>query len=89
MRRPSWPLAPVTRITVFSLSGLGYGLHFRLSIDLEIAFNGEIFVAEFETMDRLHGMEVFIRVAEAGSFTAVADHLGVARSAVTRTSVSW
>lgn len=29
-------------------------------------------------------MEVFIRVAEAGSFTAVADHLGLARSAVTR-----
>ena len=35
-------------------------------------------------MDRLQGMEVFIRVAEAGSFTAVADHLGVARSMVTR-----
>lgn len=29
-------------------------------------------------------MEVFVRVAEAGSFTAAADHLGLARSAVTR-----
>lgn len=35
-------------------------------------------------MDRLHAMEVFVRVAEAGSFTAAADHLGLARSAVTR-----
>ncbi len=35
-------------------------------------------------MDRLQGMEIFIRVAEAGSFTAVAEHLGLARSAVTR-----
>ncbi|WP_398309827.1 LysR family transcriptional regulator [Zoogloea sp.] len=35
-------------------------------------------------MDRLDGMAVFIRVAEAGSFTAVAEHLGLARSAVTR-----
>lgn len=35
-------------------------------------------------MDRLHAMEVFVRVAEAGSFTAAAEHLGLARSAVTR-----
>lgn len=35
-------------------------------------------------MDRLLTMEVFVRVAEAGSFTAAADHLGLTRSAVTR-----
>lgn len=35
-------------------------------------------------MDRLAAMETFVRVADAGSFTAVADQLNVARSAVTR-----
>lgn len=35
-------------------------------------------------MDRLQAMDVFVRVAEAGSFTAVADRLNVARSAITR-----
>lgn len=35
-------------------------------------------------MDRLHAMDIFQRVAEAGSFTAVADQLNIARSAVTR-----
>ena len=35
-------------------------------------------------MDRLEGMSTFIRVAEAGSFTAVAERLGLARSAITR-----
>jgi len=35
-------------------------------------------------MDRLAAMQVFVRVAEAGSFTAVADQMNVARSAVTR-----
>lgn len=35
-------------------------------------------------MDRLNAMDVFVRVAETGSFTAVADHLGLARSMVTR-----
>jgi len=35
-------------------------------------------------MDRLQAMDVFVRVAEAGSFTAVADYLNVARSAITR-----
>lgn len=35
-------------------------------------------------MDRLAAMQTFVRVAEAGSFTAVADQLNVARSAVTR-----
>jgi hypothetical protein len=58
--------------------------YFRLPIRFEIAFNRELFVAEYETMDRLDGMAVFIRVAEAGSFTAVAEQLGLARSAVTR-----
>lgn len=35
-------------------------------------------------MDRLQAMDTFRRVAEAGSFTAVADQLNVARSALTR-----
>ena len=35
-------------------------------------------------MDRLAAMQTFVRVAEAGSFTAVADQMDVARSAVTR-----
>ena len=35
-------------------------------------------------MDRLAAMQAFVRVAEAGSFTAVADQMNVARSAVTR-----
>lgn len=35
-------------------------------------------------MDKLNAMQTFVRVAEAGSFTAVADQWQVARSAVTR-----
>ncbi|HRP98080.1 MAG TPA: LysR family transcriptional regulator [Rhodocyclaceae bacterium] len=35
-------------------------------------------------MDRLEAMQLFARVAEAGSFSAVAQQLGVARSVVTR-----
>ncbi|MDQ5905442.1 MAG: hypothetical protein QG672_3036, partial [Pseudomonadota bacterium] len=35
-------------------------------------------------MDRLENMEMFCRVAEMGSFSAVARHLDVARSVVTR-----
>jgi DNA-binding transcriptional LysR family regulator len=35
-------------------------------------------------MDRLAAMQTFVRVAEAGSFTAVADQMDVARSAITR-----
>jgi DNA-binding transcriptional LysR family regulator len=35
-------------------------------------------------MDRLQAMHVFVRVAELGSFSAVAQQLGVARSVVTR-----
>ena len=35
-------------------------------------------------MDRLDAMHLFIRVAELGSFSAVAQQLGVARSVVTR-----
>jgi DNA-binding transcriptional LysR family regulator len=41
-------------------------------------------VAESTAMDKLDAMQTFVRVAEAGSFTAVADQLQVARSAVTR-----
>ncbi|MHB9119013.1 MAG: LysR family transcriptional regulator [Burkholderiales bacterium] len=35
-------------------------------------------------MDRLDGMRLFVRVAELGSFSAVAQQMNVARSAVTR-----
>ena len=35
-------------------------------------------------MDRLHAMQLFVRVAELGSFAAVAGQLGVAPSVVTR-----
>lgn len=35
-------------------------------------------------MDRLHAMQLFVRVAELGSFAAVASQLGVAPSVVTR-----
>jgi DNA-binding transcriptional LysR family regulator len=35
-------------------------------------------------MDKLNAMQIFLRVAEAGSFTAVADQLQVDRSAITR-----
>ena len=35
-------------------------------------------------MDRLDAMNLFVRVAERGSFAAVAQQLGVARSVVTR-----
>jgi len=39
-------------------------------------------------MDTLNAMQTFVRVAESGSFTAVADQLQVARSAVTRQIVA-
>ena len=35
-------------------------------------------------MDKLDAMQIFVRVAEAGSFTAVADQLQTARSVITR-----
>ncbi len=35
-------------------------------------------------MDRLNAMQLFVRVAESGSFAAVATQMGVARSVVTR-----
>jgi len=35
-------------------------------------------------MDKLNAMQLFVRIAETGSFTAVADQLDVARSVVTR-----
>lgn len=35
-------------------------------------------------MDRLDAMHLFLRVAELGSFSAVAQQLGLARSVVTR-----
>ena len=35
-------------------------------------------------MDKLNAMQIFVRVAEAGSFIAVANQLQIARSMVTR-----
>jgi DNA-binding transcriptional LysR family regulator len=43
-----------------------------------------MFVAQLATMDKLDAMQIFVRVAEAGSFTAVADQMQSARSVVTR-----
>jgi DNA-binding transcriptional LysR family regulator len=50
----------------------------------EKALNIQLFVAKLATMDKLNAMQLFVRVAETGSFTAVADQLDVARSVVTR-----
>jgi DNA-binding transcriptional LysR family regulator len=44
----------------------------------------KIFVAKLATMDKFNSMQVFVRVAEAGSFTAVANQGNVARSMITR-----
>ena len=44
----------------------------------------QIFVAKLATMDKFNAMQVFVRVAEAGSFTAVANQQNVARSMITR-----
>ena len=35
-------------------------------------------------MNRLDAMHIFVRIAELGSFTAVAEQMGLARSVVTR-----
>jgi DNA-binding transcriptional LysR family regulator len=51
---------------------------------IEIADNVQITIAGVATMDRLDAMHLFVRVAELGSFSAVAQQLGVARSVVTR-----
>jgi len=50
----------------------------------EIADNVQITIADIATMDRLDAMYLFVRVAELGSFSAVAQQQGVARSVVTR-----
>ena len=44
----------------------------------------QIIIAGFATMDRLDAMHLFVRVAELGSFAAVAQQMGLARSVVTR-----
>jgi DNA-binding MarR family transcriptional regulator len=59
-------------------------VNFRRIACFEKVANEQIFVAESATMDKLDAMQIFVRVAEAGSFTAVADQLQVARSAITR-----
>ena len=59
-------------------------MHFKLLTCSEIADNLQIIIAGVATMDRLDAMKLFVRVAELGSFAAVAQQLGVARSVVTR-----
>ena len=44
----------------------------------------QLFVAKYETMDKFKLMQTFVRVAETGSFTAVATQMGVPRSLITR-----
>lgn len=44
----------------------------------------EITIVKNATMDRLDAMQLFVRVAELGSFSGAAQQLGVARSVVTR-----
>jgi DNA-binding transcriptional LysR family regulator len=44
----------------------------------------QIIIAGVATMDRLDAMHLFMRVAELGSFAAVAQQMGLARSVVTR-----
>jgi DNA-binding transcriptional LysR family regulator len=44
----------------------------------------QIIIVRNATMDRLDAMKLFVRVAELGSFAAVAQQLDVARSVVTR-----
>ena len=60
------------------------GLDCRAHKAKEKGTNSQILVAQFATMDKLDAMQTFVRVAQAGSFTAVADQLQVARSVVTR-----
>src|SRR5574343_421431 len=50
----------------------------------EIEDNRQIIIANIATMDRLDAMHLFVRVAELGSFAAVSQQMGVARSVVTR-----
>jgi DNA-binding transcriptional LysR family regulator len=59
-------------------------MYFKLLTCSEIADNLQIIIAGVATMDRLDAMKLFVRVAELGSFAAVAQQLGVARSVVTR-----
>jgi DNA-binding transcriptional LysR family regulator len=59
-------------------------MHFKHLTCSEIADNLQIIIAGVATMDRLDAMKLFVRVAELGSFAAVAQQLGVARSVVTR-----
>lgn len=41
-------------------------------------------IAGIATMNRLDAMHLFVRIVESGSFTAVAEQMGLARSVVTR-----
>jgi DNA-binding transcriptional LysR family regulator len=50
----------------------------------EIGDNRQITIAIIATMNRLDAMQLFVRVADLGSFAAVASQLGLARSVVTR-----
>ncbi len=62
----------------------GLEMHCRPKQLSEIVDNTRKSVAESATMDQLAAMRTFVRVAEAGSFAAVAARLDVARSVVTR-----
>ena len=53
-------------------------------IDINKVDKLQLFVAKYRTMDKFKLMETFVRVAELGSFTAVANQLGVPRSLITR-----
>src|SRR5574343_797749 len=60
------------------------GMDCRRQTGFEKPSNHNIFVAQSATMDKLVLFRSFVRVAEAGSFIAVAHQLQVARSVVTR-----
>ena len=53
-------------------------------IDINKVDKLQLFVAKYRTMDKFKLMQTFVRVAELGSFTAVANQLGVPRSLITR-----
>ena len=58
--------------------------NFILNIDSNKVAKVELFVAKYATMDKFTSMQTFIKVAQAGSFSAVANQMGVPRSLITR-----
>ncbi|WP_284431755.1 LysR family transcriptional regulator [Rugosibacter aromaticivorans] len=59
-------------------------MDFSEASQAEIGDNLELIVTWNATMDRLDAMQLFVRVAELGSFSAVAQQMDIARSVVTR-----